>query len=112
MKKQSSVKKLGKPAGQRNALIKSQVGDLLRNGHIKTTKARAKVVAQKVDTLLAFVDVKNTKEVQEYIADAKLVQKVIKLPTNGKRSGFVSMTTIKNRPGDNSELVLLELLVK
>lgn len=112
MKKQNSVKKLGKPAGQRNALIKSQVNDLFRSGYIKTTKARAKVVAGKVDSLMAFVDAKNEKSLSEYITDKNLLAKVCGLKTEGKKSGFVSVKTIKNRPGDNAELVLVELLVK
>jgi ribosomal protein L17 len=112
MKKQNSVKKLGKPAGMRNAMIRSQVNDLLNNGHVKTTKARAQVVAQRVDSLMAFVDQKNEKMLIELIANKALLAKVKEFKTEGKKSGFVSMRTIKNRPGDNAEVVLLELLVK
>lgn len=112
MKKQSSVRKLGLPKGEREALIKSQVKDLLQNGHLKTTKSRAKVVAQHVDSLLGHAANNNVKCVEEYLVSKTLVSKVSSLNFENQKTGFVSMRTVKNRPGDNAELVLLELLVK
>lgn len=112
MNKKNSVKHLGKPTDQRNALIKSQVKDLFLHGYLKTTKARARAISQKVDALIAFVDEKNEKMISSYMQDTRLSEKVMKLQTDGKKSGFTSITTIKSRPGDRAELVLVELLVK
>jgi len=110
MNKKNSVKHLGKPTDQRNALVKSQVKDFFKYGYLKTTKARAKAVAQKVDILMAFVEDKNLKKVGEYLSDKALSDKVSKLTLNGKKSGYTTITTLKNRAGDNAELVLIELL--
>jgi len=112
MNKKNGVKHLGKATNQRNALVKSQVKDLLSRGHIKTTKARARAVSQKVDILLAFVEDKKEKEVREYLIDEKLSAKVMALPTSGRKYGFTSVTSIKSRSGDRAELVLVELLAK
>jgi large subunit ribosomal protein L17 len=112
MNKKSGVNKLGKPADQRNALIKSQVKDLLERGHIKTTKQRARAVAQRVDILIAFAVDKNGKSIQEYLTNEALTKKVLAFNTEARRSGFTSITAIKGRSGDNAELVLIELLTK
>lgn len=110
MYKKKGVSKLGKPAGERNALIKSQVKDLLKNGFIRTTKARGKAVVRKLDSLMSDVTDKKMKTVSEYIADSALEEKVSKMELKGKRSGFATIREIKNRPGDNSEQVLIELI--
>jgi large subunit ribosomal protein L17 len=112
MNKKNGVKHLGKSTSQRNALVKSQVKDLLSRGYIKTTKARARAISQKVDSLLAFVEEKNDKKVREYLVDDKLSAKVMTLPTSGRKYGFTSVTSIKSRAGDRAELVLVELLAK
>ncbi len=112
MNKKNSVKHLGRPTDERNALVKSQVKDLLSHGYLKTTKSRARAISQRIDSLLAFVEEKNVKQVEEYLGKGELCNKVMSLPTNGKKYGFTSVTTIKNRAGDNAELVLVELLVK
>jgi large subunit ribosomal protein L17 len=109
MNKKNSVIHLGKAKNQRDALVKSQVKDFFQHGYIKTTKTRAKAVIQKVDILMAFVADKNLKEVTDYIRDDALVSKISKFDTSNKRSGWVYVTPIKNRPGDNSEVVLLEI---
>ena len=110
MYKKKGVSKLGKPAGERNAMIRSQVKDLLMNGYIRTTKARGKAVVRKLDSLLAFVTDKKMKEVSEYIGDERLESKIVKMDLKGKKSGFATVVQIKNRPGDNSEKVLIELI--
>lgn len=109
MNKKNSVIHLGKAKDQRDALVKSQVKDFFRNEYLKTTKTRAKAVIQKVDMLMASVADKNLKQVQDYLRDEELVNKLSKFDTSAKRSGWVFVTPVKNRPGDNAEVVLLEI---
>ncbi|MBR6774062.1 MAG: 50S ribosomal protein L17, partial [Clostridia bacterium] len=45
-------RKLGKPTDQRTALLRNQVTELLWNGKIETTLARAKEVAKVAEKLL------------------------------------------------------------
>jgi large subunit ribosomal protein L17 len=110
MYKKNSVNKLGKPADERRALIKSQVKDLIGRGYIKTTKARGKVVVGKLDEIITSVLANKTKTVKEYLTDDKLLEKLTKMNFGDRKTGFASMITIKNRTGDNSEIVLIEIL--
>lgn len=112
MNKKNSVNHLGKPKDEREALIKSQVKSLLDHGYIRTTRARAKAVSQKIDTLMTYAVEKNQKSLVEYLNDRTLVEKIMKVDTKGKRSGFTTMVALKNRPGDNAEVVLVELNTK
>lgn len=109
MYKKNSVRKLGKPADERNALIRSQLKDLIKNGHISTTKARGKEVIKKLDSLMSDIVDNKLKGVKEYIGDDMLIGKLSKIPTK-KKSGNVTMVEVKNRAGDNSEKVLIELI--
>ena len=49
----SGTRKLGKPTDQRLAMLKTQTTDLLLNGKITTTEARAKEVKSIVDSIIA-----------------------------------------------------------
>lgn len=110
MNKKKGVKKLGKPADERVALIKSQVKDLIERDYIKTTKPRAKQVIRKLDQLMSFVQNKNIKKVSEYLNNRNLETKLQKLNFGERKTGFTNLIEIKNRAGDNAELVLIELL--
>ena len=49
----AGTRKLGKPTDQRLAMLKVQTTDLLVNGKIVTTEARAKEVKAIVDSVIA-----------------------------------------------------------
>lgn len=110
MYKKNSVKKLGRPAGERIALIKSQVKDLIERGHIKTTKAKAKQVMAQLDRLITSVQSGKTKTVNEYLKNSDLENKLQKMNFGERKTGFATMVTLKNRAGDNAELVLVEII--
>jgi large subunit ribosomal protein L17 len=110
MNKKNGVKKLGKSADQRRALVKSQVKDLIDRGYIRTTKQRAKVVVKVLNQLVSMVLDKRMKQVTEYLMSPSLERKLEKINFGERKTGVASMTTIKNRPGDNAEVVLVEIL--
>jgi len=110
MYKKVGIKKLGKPADERRALIKSQVKDLISRGYIRTTKARAKVVVKEFDQLVTLLVNNKIKQLSEYLMDKNLQEKLTKIDFGDRKTGFSTMTTIKNRPGDNAEIVLIEIL--
>ena len=60
-------RKLGRPAGQRKALIRNQVTNLIWYGRIETTEARAKEVRRAAERLitLAVKECDNTVDVQK-----------------------------------------------
>jgi len=70
----AGTRKLGKPTDQRLAMLKSQTTDLLLNGKIVTTEARAKEVKAIADSIisLAVKEYKNYEEVKVKVSKAKL----------------------------------------
>ena len=76
----AGTRKLGKPTDQRLAMLKVQTTDLLVNGKIVTTEARAKEVKAIVDSVIALA-VKEYKNFEE--VEVKVVK--VKLDDNGKK---------------------------
>ena len=70
----AGTRKLGKPTDQRLAMLKCQTTDLLLNGKIVTTEARAKEVKSLVDSIIALAvkEHKNFEEVEVKVVKAKL----------------------------------------
>ncbi len=70
----AGTRKLGKPTDQRNAMLKTQTTDLLLNGKLVTTEARAKEVKAIVDSVIALAvkEYKNFEEVEVKVVKAKL----------------------------------------
>ena len=76
----AGTRKLGKPTDQRLAMLKCQTTDLLLNGKIVTTEARAKEVKALADSIIALAvkEYKNFEEVEVKVVKAKL-------DSNGKK---------------------------
>ncbi len=70
----AGTRKLGKPTDQRLAMLKCQTTDLLLNGKIVTTEARAKEVKSIVDSIIALAvkEHKNFEEVEVKVVKAKV----------------------------------------
>ena len=70
----AGTRKLGKPTDQRLAMLKCQATDLILNGKIVTTEARAKEVKSIVDSIIALAvkEHKNFEEVEVKVVKAKL----------------------------------------
>lgn len=70
----AGTRKLGKPTDQRLAMLKCQTTDLLLNGKIVTTEARAKEVKAIVDSIIALAvkEHKNFEEVEVKVVKAKV----------------------------------------
>ena len=73
----AGTRKLGKPTDQRLAMLKTQTTDLLLNGKIVTTEARAKEVKAIVDSIIASAikEKDNFEEVEVKVVKAKLDSK-------------------------------------
>lgn len=52
MRHHNRIKKFGRPAGQRRALLRSLAEGLIRHGRIKTTPARAKALRRFIEPLV------------------------------------------------------------
>ena len=70
----AGTRKLGRPTDQRLAMLKSLTTDLILNGKIVTTEARAKEVKAIADSIIALAvkESKNFEEVEVKVVKAKL----------------------------------------
>ncbi|MEM1425132.1 MAG: 50S ribosomal protein L17, partial [Cyanobacteria bacterium P01_H01_bin.130] len=76
MRHSRRVPKLGKPADQRKALLRALTTQLIQNGQLKTTKARAKAVrseAERMITLAKEGSLAARRRAMGYMYDKQLV---------------------------------------
>ena len=73
----AGTRKLGKPTDQRLAMLRTQTTDVLLNGKIRTTEARAKEVKALVDSIIALAvkEKDNFEEVEVKVVKPKLDSK-------------------------------------
>ncbi len=115
MRHRCRVPKLGKPADQRRAMLRSLTTNLLRHGRVKTTQARAKAVrstADKIITLAKDGSLSARRQAMGYVYDKQLVHALFEqVPERyGDRpGGYTRITRTVNRRGDNSKIAIIEL---
>lgn len=112
-------RKLNQDYHQRQALFKNLVVALFEHNRIKTTEAKAKAIKPLVDKLITKVkkgtlasrrqvlsQLNNNQEIVE-----KLFLKIVPVFKN-RASGFTRIIKIGSRQGDNTNMVVLELVDK
>jgi len=116
MRHRCKVKKLGKPADQRRALLRSLTTELIRHGRITTTLIRAKVVRSEVDKMITLAkdgSLTARREALGYIYDKKLVHALFEqAPTRyeNRQGGYTRILHTVPRRGDNAEMAIIELV--
>ncbi|QNP29713.1 50S ribosomal protein L17 [Cylindrospermopsis curvispora] len=116
MRHRCKVKKLGKPADQRRALLRSLTTELIRHGRITTTLVRAKVVrseAEKMITLAKDGSLSARREALGYIYDKSLVKALFEqAPTRygNRQGGYTRILHTVPRRGDHAEMAIIELV--
>lgn len=115
MRHRCRVPKLGKPADQRKALLRSLTTELIRYGRITTTKTRAKAVREEADRMITLAkdgSLAARRQALGYLYDKQLVHALFDQAQSryGDRSGGYTriLRTIRRR-GDNSEMAIIEL---
>ena len=109
-------RKLGRPTAHRNAMLRNQVTDLLREGRIQTTLNRAKEtrrMAEKMITLGKRGDLHARRQALAYIYDESVVVKLFDEIAPGyqeRNGGYTRILKLGPRQGDNTEIVFLELV--
>ena len=109
------VPRLGKPADQRKALLRSLTTELIRNGQITTTKARAKAVRSEADRMITLAkdgSLSARRQALGYMYDSNLVHALFERAPEryGERQGGDTriLRTVRRR-GDNAEMAIIEL---
>ena len=115
MRHRNTKATLNKPADQRKAMVRNLLTSLFLNGKIKTTNARAKVVASEAEKLITKV---KSKEDMNAIRDLKQVifteassKKALEYARSSKKvSGFTRTVKVGQRAGDNALMMQIELI--
>ena len=115
MRHRCRVPQLGKPADQRRALLRALTTELIRNGRITTTKARAKAVRSEADRMITLAkdgSLASRRKALGYLYDKQLVHALFEQAPDryGDRAGgYTRILRTISRRGDNAEMAIIEL---
>ena len=116
MRHQLRVPKLGRPADQRKAILRGLTTQLIREGRVTTTKARAKALrneAEKMITLAKEGSLTSRRRAIGYIYDKKLVHALFEKAQDrygDREGGYTRIVRTVPRRGDNAEMAIIELV--
>lgn len=115
MRHRCRVHKLGKPADQRKALLRSLSTQLIRHGRVTTTKARAKAVQSQVEKMITLAkdgSLASRRQALGYIYDKQLVHALFDQVSDrygDRNGGYTRIIRTIRRRGDNAEMAIIEL---
>jgi len=110
------VDKLGKPADQRKALMRSLTTEVIRHGRITTTLVRARAVRKHVDAMIGLAkdgSLHSRRQALGYIFDKPLVHSLFEAAPEryGERNGgYCRVLRTMPRRGDNAKMAIIELV--
>ena len=116
MRHQLRVPLLSKPADQRKALLRGLTTQLIREGRVTTTRARAKALrneAERMITLAKDGSLASRRRALGYIYDKKLVHSLFEKAQEryGEREGgYTRIVRTVPRRGDNAQMSIIELV--
>jgi len=116
-KHRSKNTKLGRNYNQRKALIRQQLNALVENGFLVTTETKAKVIKRAFDKIASKAvsgSLHTTRQVISRLANkanALKLTKTISPLAGDRRGGYVKISKLGSRSGDNAPLAKLELTV-
>merc|ERR1712048_111980 len=109
--------RLGRPADQRKAMIRSLVTDVLNHGRVKTTLVRAKYIRKYTDKMITLSkdgSLHARRQMEAFIYNKKLVKSIIEAaPTRyaTRQGGYCRVTRVPElRRGDSSQMAEIEIL--
>ncbi len=115
MRHSCRVPKLGKPADQRRALLRSLTTELIRHGRITTTKTRAKAVRSEAEHMITLAkdgSLSARRQALSYLYDEQLVHALFEGAQErygDRNGGYTRILRTVHRRGDNAELAIIEL---
>tara|TARA_Y100001968_G_scaffold186181_1_gene170547 strand:+ start:1670 stop:2020 length:351 start_codon:yes stop_codon:yes gene_type:complete len=116
MRHQLRVPKLGKPADQRKALLRGLTTQLIREGRVTTTKARAKALRDEVEKMITLAkdgSLSSRRKAIGYIYDKQLVHALFDKAQDrygDRNGGYTRIVRTVSRRGDNSDMAIIELV--
>lgn len=117
MRHQCRVPQLGRPADQRKAMLRGLTTQLIREGRVTTTKARAKALrdeAERMITLAKEGSLASRRRAIGYMYDKQLVHALFSKAQDrygDRQGGYTRITRTVRRRGDNAEMAIIELVL-
>jgi len=116
MRHRNRVKKLGKPADQRRALLRALTTELIRHGRITTTLIRAKALRSEVEKMITLAkdgSLAARRQALGYIYDKQLVHALFEQAATryaNRQGGYTRILHTVPRRGDNAQMAIIELV--
>jgi len=116
MRHQVRKAKLGTDKDHTTALLRNLAMSVIINEKVQTTERRARYAQPFVERLITIGKTKETREsirlitsLLQHESSCRKILEVLKDRYKDKESGFTRITKIKNRKGDNAQIVQIEL---
>ncbi len=116
MRHQRRISQLGRPADQRKALLRGLTTQLIREGRVTTTKARAKALRDETERMITLAkdgSLASRRKAIGYIYDKQLVHALFEKAQErygDRQGGYTRIVRTTARKGDNSEMAIIELV--
>ena len=116
MRHQLRVPLLSKPADQRKALLRGLTTQLIKEGRVTTTRARAKALRNETERMITLAkdgSLASRRRALGYIYDKKLVHSLFEKAQEryGEREGgYTRIVRTVPRKGDNAQMAIIELV--
>ena len=115
MRHQLRIPLLSKPADQRKALLRGLTTQLIREGRVTTTKARAKALRSEAERMISLAkdgSLSARRRAIGYIYDKKLVHSLFekaKERYGDRKGGYTRIVRTVSRKGDNAQMAIMSL---
>ena len=115
MRHQCRVPLLGRPADQRKAMLRGLTTQLIREGRVTTTKARAKALRDEAERMISLAkdgSLSARRRAIGYIYDKQLVHALFDKAQDrygDRNGGYTRIIRTVPRRGDNAEMAIIEL---
>ncbi len=116
MRHRCRVPELGLPADQRKALLRSLTTQLLREGEVVTTQARAKALRSTTDRIITLAkdgSLAARRRALGYVYDKDLVNDLFAKVSDryaNRNGGYTRVLRTKPRRGDNAPMAIIQLV--
>ena len=116
MRHQLRIPLLSKPADQRKALLRGLTTQLIKEGRVTTTKARAKALRNEAERMISLAkegSLSSRRRAIGYIYDKKLVHSLFekaKERYGDRKGGYTRIVRTVSRKGDNAQMAIIELV--
>ncbi len=110
------VPQLGRPADQRKAMLRGLTTQLIREGRVTTTKARAKALRDQVERMISLAkegSLSARRRAIGYIYDKQLVHALFEKAQDrygDRQGGYTRIVRTVPRKGDNAQMAIIELV--